>query len=484
MVRVPNENPRGHKASALAGLERALRRLRFVGAVLLVGAAVTSRVGIGDSEPALSPALAGLMCAMLLLANAASVWGQHRLADRFRTMVRFQLVADTLVTGFILWVMLPSSGAYLVVIASLPVLHGAIRYRLPGALMVWVAVAASVMLRLTIDWQPADGVGTIVAIIPPFAIALGLGIPAGHVADQLLEEIGSLDEAKGSADARSRLLAVLTIAGQDAAKATTRGELVQLAIEAATELGYDRVWVVQRRDGTRNILASTPDSDLSEAQDAESIRIGSSNEHYLIADGAGSAVQQQSDALRVLAANLSAKWVQIEQTVRLRRAMTRHRHEATHDQLTGLHNRRGLLEIFERLRTDRTGHREALAVLVLDLDGFKSINDTFGHDVGDVVLKEVGDRLSVVLSGAASVARFGGDEFVALVYLEGRDIAELTRQVSAIFTRPIAQVGDTVRIGGSIGIEPLDQHNFDLNQALRVADHSMYQAKTGLGRAA
>jgi diguanylate cyclase (GGDEF)-like protein len=164
---------------------------------------------------------------------------------------------------------------------------------------------------------------------------------------------------------------------------------------------------------------------------------------------------------------------------------------AQHDPLTGLPNRRLLQDRLTQAiaRSKRAG--ENMAVLVIDLDGFKEINDADGHKAGDEVLRVVAERLKACLRSADTVARFGGDEFVAVVSALARteDVALVAAKIVDSLAQPIARVWTTtngpaeVTIGCSIGIS-LHPRDADNPEALiRLADAAMYRAKqAGRGR--
>ncbi|MFM7063852.1 MAG: putative bifunctional diguanylate cyclase/phosphodiesterase [Actinomycetes bacterium] len=156
--------------------------------------------------------------------------------------------------------------------------------------------------------------------------------------------------------------------------------------------------------------------------------------------------------------------------------------EALTDPLTGLGNRRMLIE---RIRHDlaRLDREEGeLAVLFLDLDHFKDVNDTQGHDVGDLVLQEVARRLLQELRPADTVARLGGDEFVIVLPRAHtvRDPATVAQRLLDSVSQPIAVGSVEVRLGGSIGITT-SQGDDDAENLVRQADLAMYRAKRRSG---
>ncbi len=158
-------------------------------------------------------------------------------------------------------------------------------------------------------------------------------------------------------------------------------------------------------------------------------------------------------------------------------------YQATHDALTGLANRRSLMESLAELLASRRNRDGEAAVLFCDLDGFKQVNDSLGHDAGDRVLIEVAQRLSATARDHDLVARMAGDEFVVLLTgINGYPDAEAAaiRQLQAL-QPPLSIAGELVRISTSIGIAMA--RDFDSAQSLlQAADRGMYEAKhSGLG---
>jgi diguanylate cyclase (GGDEF)-like protein/PAS domain S-box-containing protein len=177
---------------------------------------------------------------------------------------------------------------------------------------------------------------------------------------------------------------------------------------------------------------------------------------------------------------------QIGEFMRRRHAEEQLAHQALHDELTGLPNRRLLLDRLERAlkRTERHGMR--VAVLFMDIDDFKLINDGLGHQVGDELLVALSARLTRVLrSGDTLVARFGGDEFVVLCedILEEEDAVRVAERVADAFSEP-ATIGDhELSVTASIGLAIGTALDADATALVRDADAAMYRAKEqGRGR--
>ena len=152
-------------------------------------------------------------------------------------------------------------------------------------------------------------------------------------------------------------------------------------------------------------------------------------------------------------------------------------HQALHDSLTGLPNRTGFRDaVADDLRE---AGRTISAVMIIDLDRFKEINDTLGHHLGDLLLKEVGPRLAEAVRGADFVARFGGDEFGIFLPDIGSEekAVEVAGRVRAAIAHPFIVEDLLLHIEGSIGIALTPDHGEDVDTLLQRADVAMYTAK-------
>jgi diguanylate cyclase (GGDEF)-like protein len=147
------------------------------------------------------------------------------------------------------------------------------------------------------------------------------------------------------------------------------------------------------------------------------------------------------------------------------------RFEATHDPLTGLSNRR---EFVDQLSTELRNSPRCV-IFFCDLDGFKSVNDRLGHDAGDELLIEVGQRLRACVRRHDLVSRFGGDEFLILLRDQALpDVAAIRDRIADALARPIRLHGQEITVGASIGIASGDR---DAETLIRRADRAMYEAK-------
>nr|WP_247889913.1 GGDEF domain-containing protein [Azospirillum brasilense] len=154
---------------------------------------------------------------------------------------------------------------------------------------------------------------------------------------------------------------------------------------------------------------------------------------------------------------------------------------AFEDRLTRLANRRFFEAHVERLQEQPASDRDAVAILYIDLDGFKPINDRHGHHAGDMVLKEIGDRLARCVRHGDFAARLGGDEFAVLLSLpdgqQGHYALDVARRIIDSVSAPIMADGLDVQIGCSIGIALWPSDAADLALALQNADRALYAAK-------
>ena len=149
------------------------------------------------------------------------------------------------------------------------------------------------------------------------------------------------------------------------------------------------------------------------------------------------------------------------------------------DPLTGLANRRLLAERMSMALVHARRNRSTMAVVYLDLDGFKQINNTLGHAAGDALLKMVAGRLVATVREEDTVARLGGDEFIiALWHLVSTDSAATTAlKVIAAVSQPYSIEGQTVSITTSAGIGIYPVHGEDADTLMKSADLALYEAK-------
>ncbi|HZJ26434.1 MAG TPA: EAL domain-containing protein [Acidimicrobiia bacterium] len=162
------------------------------------------------------------------------------------------------------------------------------------------------------------------------------------------------------------------------------------------------------------------------------------------------------------------------------RALEQLAHQARHDPLTGLPNRTVFLDRLEVATASSVRREDTVAVLFLDLDSFKDVNDTRGHDIGDGVLSAVARRLERAVRAGDTVARFGGDEFAVLCHVDGAQHAQLVAtRILELMRRPFLIRDATVELTVSVGIALASEHvdTEGADEVLRNADVAMYRAK-------
>jgi diguanylate cyclase (GGDEF)-like protein len=166
-------------------------------------------------------------------------------------------------------------------------------------------------------------------------------------------------------------------------------------------------------------------------------------------------------------------------SIRALRALTKDRERlAVTDHLTGLGNRRYLFGVLDGLFAQAAAAPRQFAFLFIDLDGFKQINDSFGHPAGDEILRQVGERLADSLRGSDLICRIGGDEFAAVLTDAGApQAAAAARQVIASLRAPFAIESVSAQIGASIGIALAPTDAGDSAGLMSCADVAMYRAK-------
>ncbi|MFL6565576.1 MAG: putative bifunctional diguanylate cyclase/phosphodiesterase, partial [Burkholderiales bacterium] len=235
---------------------------------------------------------------------------------------------------------------------------------------------------------------------------------------------------------------------------------------------HDAEWLFKRRDGScfrcrtrgRRIDVGEPDQEwIWSLEDVTA-------EH-----AARELLQSSRDALERAVA---------ERTTELQEANARARHLADHDALTGLPNRRLLEDRLTQALALSYRNRKQTAVMFVDLDRFKAINDSLGHAVGDIVLKEVAQRLVRQLRVGDTICRIGGDEFIVVLpeLKRAADAAHVAQKVLEQLSQPFAAEERELIVTPSIGIAVFPEDGRDAETLIRSSDAAMYHAKE-LGRA-
>ena len=290
------------------------------------------------------------------------------------------------------------------------------------------------------------------------------GRPAGSIS--VSTDISDLEHTQQLLARRARQQAAVAELGRQAASTDDPREVGSLATATARQLLESDV-TVELAWGTDPIGAAG----------ADTVRIDIGGSGTLVVSGRDAPALSAEDVefLRSLANVVHA-------TLQRHAAVSQLEHLATHDPLTGLANRSLFLDRLEQTRATnrRTGGR--FAVLFLDLDGLKSINDGLGHEIGDEVLQLVAERISGVVRPSDTVARFGGDEFAVLCtdVADEQAAGEVTERIRTVLDTGLPTNAGTVSVTASVGIV-LGDADTDGGALLRDVDTAMYAAK-GAGR--
>jgi diguanylate cyclase (GGDEF)-like protein len=203
----------------------------------------------------------------------------------------------------------------------------------------------------------------------------------------------------------------------------------------------------------------------------------------MIMCGDATATRDWTSRDRILAEQLSVEGVLIVDSAGMRQAAQAHvaqlSHQAFHDSLTGLPNRSYLLERAEHAVRNASSTGTRTALMLLDLNGFKEVNDTAGHQAGDMLLQQVSKRLLGAIRDDDVVSRLGGDEF-AILLTRDPDEHVATAVAGRIVDRlrePFTIDGTDIQIGGSVGIALFPDDADDYDALMRGADAAMYEAK-------
>ena len=505
----------------------ALRRMRLIVAVLLFMQFATYRPGPEDPRLPLPPVL----FAVLLAGVVAAISGLSRVGEKGgerwrRALAVVEIGADAALVIALATVLDFTGRNVLWVLLVIPVLEGALRYRLRGAMIVWGLMSVA-YVGVTLLTSGAGGDEFLVDVeqaVQHMGIVLLITVPAGFLSEQLVLDIRNQQAAREQAVQRGNLLEAVAEAGHRVTSLEV--EAVQAVTQAALDLGFDRVDLGVRRgdewfaagaqpaDGpglpppdtlaggallaaeTRRSVVIDSDSDVAEElAGLSAVALASVIVCPLHAFGGqvvlraglepGSSVTgAQYDCLELLAAQAGVALRNNELVAQQRAMQEQLEHRAFHDGLTGLPNRSRFLQLLEEALARPAPAEEQAAILFVDLDRFKPVNDSLGHDAGNELLIAVGNRLTGAVKRGDVVARLGGDEFVILldVVRSLEAATEVAERVCRALSEPFRVAEHEVVISGSVGVAVASRPYDNAAELIRRADQAMYRAK-GSGRA-
>jgi diguanylate cyclase (GGDEF)-like protein/PAS domain S-box-containing protein len=437
-------------------LERVVGVLRFVAAAAILL--------FGQALPNLGPVFVLVLGVFFggygLLVSLR--WSRVRTAYDREQAARFTLAADISLVGFALFVFAPDPSWTIYACGFLVIASGGFRFR-NGALLAAASVSLTYVVVMVFRASALD----IPVTAAQVALHLGGYLTAGAVLNAVLPGLDAMRERDH--DTYEPILRAHDDAG-DAVLMTDAGRPVfwNKAFEALT--GYTAADLTRAPSISELVVV---DGDLP-ADGSDDHRPS----HAQVRTRDGKLVEV--DVVRRAASvedNDRSVWLLRDVTTR-ERAEAELRDKALHDALTGLPNRTLLGDRLKSAIAVAQRQDAALSLLMLDLDGFKGVNDTRGHHAGDLVLVEIARRLSGTLRESDTAARLGGDEFVLLLPATPLVGAiEAARALVDFVVAPIAVEGKPVTVGASIGIAVFPNHGRDADVLLAAADSAMYEAK-------
>jgi diguanylate cyclase (GGDEF)-like protein len=489
-------------------VEAAFRRVR-----LLVGALVLARLWTNPSIPHLA---AIVLVAGFWSINLVAYLGERHDARTRRLFGVLQMLADTLVVLLMVWAMQhghTSTDSADWAVLVLPAIEGAIRFGIAGSVASWLVLAGGYW-GLNVAATPSLEASTIAQRL---TVVLLVAIPVGYLADHLVAEIDAHRRGRAQAEQRSALLRTAALAGRHASLLDL-DEILGVIAETVIDMGFTDPAVFELRGRKSDDPAQYKASPLRGTQ--TEIDIDAGDERILAAaevrahgepvtrTSAGTsgstlvalAIPMPDDqfvalttfwptpppvgdgpleSLELFAAQAGASLHNARRHRDLEELKDQLDHAASHDSLTSLANSRLFTEELERVSA-RGRPGDFVGVLFCDLDGFKDVNDHYGHDRGNDLLVEVANRLRASVRPGDLVARIGGDEFVImLTRLESAaPAAAIAERVCAMLREPILLGSDAVCISTSVGIALAPADRADTADLVRRADAAMYRAKS------
>lgn len=499
-------------------LTRGLRGVRVVLSAVFIALVLTAG---GGGAAVLSAPAAAVVIALAVLNIGVNGLLAARPSPRPDPTWRAaaQLAVDGGLALIATVIMDPTASPLAWVALLIPVLDAGAAFGPALAGVVWLALGlAYIALRMRMLPSDSSGAELVRLGLQQMAAVAAITIPTGYLAARLRDDLDRAHDTLVSARRWVRELEMVAVHSRRLTETTDPSAVLQRAAEAARDLGFPRVDVCQRTGAERWRVTHaagegrSPDPagdhalERAAASGASVLTGRGSTEREIqwlhltgYAGGMIVPVRQEGDAvavlrawshvplaaddsqvqaLRVLTTQAAAAWGTASRFSSLAGWSRQVAHEAAHDALTGLPNRTSVMARLETAAERVAGGGPPFALLYLDLNGFKEINDLMGHEAGDAALVAVGERLARVARAGDTAARLGGDEFVMVLdeVSSPADAVTIARRVCEALSRPVSVGGRTAPIGVSVGIAwsaPGDT----ADTVLRAADTAMYRVK-------
>ena len=528
MVR-PDRWADGPMDEVTALVEAGLRAMRLVATALLLPYILRYRPGPDAVDLPFDTWISAVfLCGTLALMNGLSLVAQKVPSGRIRLAISVSaVIVDSVVVLLVISILsvLDPNLAWFVFI--IPVLEAGMRFGVRPAVFTWFGLfGANVGASI---WN--DNLGSLFdhldLVMQRLGIVLLVAIPTIYLSQKLLLDIRIERRATGEATTRSRLLETVAQSSQRVTRLDAG--MVDELLESVSQLGFDVVdvcvlgvrgqWRIeatrQREPGITLPDPAKPEGGLVNlGHDTVVVHgtLGPDVENALRRQGLSSLIacplggrddatvvlrcghklgtqltSTQVECVELIAGNATIALHNKRLVGELRAMQQRLHHQAYHDALTGLSNRMYFTEQLDQAFNSTRGSGTECAVMFIDLDRFKPVNDSLGHDVGNELLINVARRLMGAVRQDDLVARMGGDEFVVLlrdVYgsTHDNDIAEIADRVCQAISDPFIVSANEIVISCSVGIAISGPEVGDSTELVRRADLAMYRAK-GLGKA-
>ena len=486
-----------------------MRKARWVGVVFALLQFSLYTPPPGGRVPFPQTPVAVAVAAALAAVNGLSFLGSSR-DERFAVRLGYvQLGLDTAVILAIIWLFSFDPSSALWALLLVPVLEGALRLQLRGAMGAWATTSVAYLLRdLWAGHHFAGQQFALESVTYRVGIVLIVAITTGHLARSFAMKSEQHRRARAESERRAELLGLVAASGRKLA-ALDVDELLDSVVRASVALGFDGVelcqfdaaaktWHATHQRGVEHSRDGTPlDAGLAanvrarqetlvvdatapwgeagyRSVVATPIRAGDEVVAALIV-GTGSADRvnpSEVECLELLAAQAGVGVSNV-------RLLNRIRHQALHDGLTGLPNQLLFEDRVNQALAQAGRINSPAALLFVDLDRFKKVNDTLGHDFGNELLRQVAGRLLGVIRSGDTVARMGGDEFTLLLPRLSQlgDAGVVASKTLEAFRTPFVVGSHQLFMTPSVGISVFPSDGLGYESLLKHADIAMYRAK-------